>query len=137
MQAENPTRRMRQHQPPRPDRNFICQRSTGTHCAESAAKRIPYMTNPDSDGLFDNDWDDCGELSWTEADWQKYLATQETAVRDYIKHYRQLPAKMDGIDEAARRMGWELAEPPEALDETEEIGPEEAFEGDWDPYTLH
>jgi hypothetical protein len=69
----------------------------------SAAKRIPYMINPDSDGLFDNDWDDCGELSWTEADWQKYLATQETSVRDYIKHYDQLPATMDRIDEAARR----------------------------------
>jgi len=103
----------------------------------SAEKRIPYMINPDSDGLFDNDWDDCGELSWTEADWQKYLANQETSVRDYIKHYDQLPATMDRIDEAARRMGWELAEAPEALDESEEIGPEEVFEGDWDPYTLH
>ena len=73
------------------------------------------MTNPDSDGLFDNDWDDCGELSWSEADWQKYLANQETAVREYIKHYDQLPATMDRIDEAARRMGWELAEVPEAI----------------------
>jgi hypothetical protein len=96
------------------------------------------MTNPESDGLFDNDWDDCGELSWSESDWQKYLATQETAVRDYIQHYDQLPANMDRIDEAARRMGWELAGPPEAYDaedSTEED--DEIFEGDWDPYTLH
>ena len=48
------------------------------------------MTNSDSDGLFDNDWDDRGELSWTEKDWQKYLAEQEAAVRDYVKHYDQL-----------------------------------------------
>ena len=95
------------------------------------------MTNPDSDGLFDNDWDDCGELAWTEADWTKYLATQETAVREYIKHYDQLPAAIDRIDEAARRMGWELAEPPEALDEAEDLDSDDAFEGDWDPYTLH
>ena len=101
------------------------------------------MTNPDSDGLFDNDWDDCGELSWTEADWQKYLAAQETAVRDYIKHYDQLPATMQRIDEAARLMGWELAEDttasPEATREVEEIDEvdEEIFDGDWDPYTLH
>ena len=96
------------------------------------------MTNPESDGLFDNDWDDCGELSWSEADWQKYLATQETAVRDYIKHYDQLPANMDRIDEAARRMGWELAGPPEAYDaEDVEEDDDELFEGDWDPYTLH
>lgn len=95
------------------------------------------MTNPESDGLFDNDWDDCGELSWSEADWSKYLANQETAVRDYIKHYDQLPATMDRIDEAARRMGWELADAPEVLETDEEIGAEEIFEGDWDPYTLH
>jgi hypothetical protein len=101
------------------------------------------MTNPD-DGLFDNDWDDCGELSWTEADWQKYLAAQETAVRDYIKHYDQLPATMDRVDEAARLMGWELAEtpatsaPPEPTEEIEEVlAEEEIFDGDWDPYTLH
>lgn len=99
------------------------------------------MTNPDSDGLFDNDWDDCGELSWTEADWQKYLASQETAVRDYIKHYDQLPASMERIDEAARRMGWELApeEAPESLEEAEANleGSAENFDGPWDPYTLH
>lgn len=96
------------------------------------------MTNPESDGLFDNDWDDCGELSWSEADWQKYLANQETAVRDYIKHYDQLPVSMDRIDEAARRMGWELAEPPEALDEETDLDEaEEIFDGEWDPYTLH
>jgi hypothetical protein len=101
------------------------------------------MTNPD-DGLFDNDWDDCGELSWTEADWQKYLAAQETAVRDYIKHYDQLPATMDRVDEAARLMGWELAEtpatsaPPEATEEIDEtLSEEDVFDGDWDPYTLH
>ena len=102
------------------------------------------MTNPDSDGLFDNDWDDCGELSWTEADWQKYLANQETDVREYIKHYDQLPASMQRIDEAARLMGWELAEDsvptdPDSVKEIEELAEidEDAFEGDWDPYTLH
>jgi hypothetical protein len=109
----------------------------------NAARRIPYMTNPDSDGLFDNDWDDCGELSWTEADWQKYLADQETAVRDYIKHYDQLPASMQRIDEAARLMGWELADDAAAeteaereVEDLEELN-EEIFDGDWDPYTLH
>lgn len=98
------------------------------------------MTNPDSDGLFDNDWDDCGELSWTEADWQKYLAAQETAVRDYIKHYDQLPASMERIDEAARRMGWELAdaEAPEAIEAEADLDDvDEVFDGPWDPYTLH
>lgn len=97
------------------------------------------MTNSDSDGLFDNDWEDRGELAWTELDWQKYLDTQEAAVRDYIKHYDQLPEAVDRVDEAARRMGWELAETPENLgaDETKDEEPDDAFDGDWDPYTLH
>lgn len=97
------------------------------------------MTNSDSDGLFDNDWEDRGELAWTELDWQKYLDTQEAAVRDYIKHYDQLPEAVDRVDEAARRMGWELAETPESLvaDEAREDEADDAFDGDWDPYTLH
>jgi len=97
------------------------------------------MTNSDSDGLFDNDWEDRGELAWTELDWQKYLDTQESAVRDYIKHYDQLPEAVDRVDEAARRMGWELAETPESLgaDEARDDEADDPFDGDWDPYTLH
>jgi hypothetical protein len=97
------------------------------------------MTNSDSDGLFDNDWEDRGELAWTELDWQKYLDTQEAVVRDYIKHYDQLPEAVDRVDEAARRMGWELAPAPESLEPEEPKAdePEEIFAGDWDPYTVH
>src|SRR3954462_10195367 len=85
-----------------------------------AARRLHYMTNSDSDGLFDNDWEDRGELSWTEKDWQKYLAEQEDAVRDYIKHYDQLGNAPDRIDEVARRMGWEMADLSGVNDEVEE-----------------
>lgn len=99
------------------------------------------MTNSDSDGLFDNDWEDRGELAWTELDWQRYLDTQEAAVREYIKFYDQLPEAVDRVDEAARRMGWELADTQEAaeLTETEQTDDDvdEVFAGDWDPYTLH
>ena len=100
------------------------------------------MTNSDSDGLSDNDWEDRGELAWTELDWQRYLGEQEAAVREYIKHYDALPDVLDRVGEAARRMGWELAEPPalSGEDETAEDDDEvddEAFGADWDPYTLH
>jgi hypothetical protein len=97
------------------------------------------MTNSDSDGLFDNDWEDRGELAWTELDWQKYLDTQETAVREYIKHYDQLPEAVDRVDEAARLMGWELADAPDAstVDDEKDEEVDEIFAGDWDPYTLH
>ena len=99
------------------------------------------MTNSDSDGLSDNDWEDRGELAWTELDWQKYLDTQEATVRDYIKHYDDLPETVDRVDEAARRMGWELAEAPEGPELVESddatADADEVFPGDWDPYTLH
>lgn len=96
------------------------------------------MTNSESDGLFDNDWEDRGELAWTEADWMKYLGEQETAVRDYIKHYDQLGEATDRIDEVARRMGWEMAGPAtEAEEAAAEAEADEVFAGDWDPYTLH
>ena len=106
-----------------------------------ASVRHKSMTNSDSDGLFDNDWEDRGELSWTEKDWQKYLAEQETAVRDYIKHYDQLADATDRIDEVARRMGWEMTDSTTnslaaEIDEDEEED-DDSFDGDWDPYTLH
>ena len=98
------------------------------------------MTNSDSDGLFENDWEDRGELSWTEQDWQKYLGEQEGAVREYIKHYDQLSENVDRIDEVARRMDWELAADTLSATEAGEIDDDEdddSFDGEWDPYTLH
>jgi hypothetical protein len=97
------------------------------------------MTNSDSDGLFENDWEDRGELAWTEADWMKYLGEQEAAVGEYIKHYDQLDGVADRVDEVARRMGWELAATPETEAEAAaaEAEADEVFAGDWDPYTLH
>jgi len=97
---------------------------------------LPYMTNSESDGLFENDWEDRGELAWTEADWMKYLGEQETAVGEYLKHYDQLGGATDRIDEVARRMGWELAA-PETEAAAAEAEADEVFAGDWDPYTLH
>jgi hypothetical protein len=97
------------------------------------------MTNSNSDGIFDNDWEDRGELAWTEAEWLKYLDEQEDAVRSYIKHYDQLGEASDRIDEVARRMGWEMSLEPQtdAEAEAEEAEADEMLAGDWDPYTLH
>lgn len=101
------------------------------------------MTNSESDGFFENDWEDRSELSWTEADWQKYLGEQETAVRNYIKHYDQLGGVTDRIDEVAKRMGWELTAAPSASadadddEDDDEQDDDDLFDGNWDPYTLH
>lgn len=99
------------------------------------------MTNQDSDGMFENDWEERRELSWTEADWETYLAEHETAVRDYLKHYEQLPDAADRIDEVARRMGWDMQTPdfdsPEASAPEAEAEEPAGFEEDFDLYTVH
>lgn len=96
------------------------------------------MTNQDSDGLFENDWDDRGELAWTEADWELYLTEQETAIRQYQKHYDELVSSSDRVDEAARRMGWELNDSVigDSADDEDDTA-DDAFDDDWEPYTLH
>lgn len=97
------------------------------------------MTNQDSDGLFESDGEERRELSWTEIDWEQYLAEHEEAVRDYLRYYDQLAQAPDRIDEVARRMGWEMEAPAEAApDPLDAADPLDAnFETEWEPYTLH
>jgi hypothetical protein len=101
------------------------------------------MANQDSDGMFENDWDERRELSWTEADWEQYLAEHETAVRDYLKHYEQLPTATDRIDEVARRMGWDMQPDEPAVTDAELDAATSAeaeapgFDEDFDLYTVH
>jgi hypothetical protein len=95
------------------------------------------MTEHDSDGLFEGDGEERRELSWTEADWEKYLAEHEDSVRDYLRHYDRLAGAPDRIDEVARRLGWEM-EPDDAeevVNEAEEF--DDSYETGWEPYTVH
>jgi hypothetical protein len=93
--------------------------------------------------MFENDWDERRELSWTEADWEQYLAEHETAVRDYVKHYEQLPTAPDRIDEVARRMGWDMqpddtaAGNPDLDTNAEDDADIPGFDEDFDLYTVH
>lgn len=97
------------------------------------------MTNQESDGLFENDWEERSELAWTEAEWQRYLAEQEKSVQEYIRAYDRLARAPDRIDQVARRLGWEpadddIAAAADAAPEAESSGsPGES----WDPYTVH
>jgi hypothetical protein len=95
------------------------------------------MTNQDSDGLPDNEGEDRSELSWTETEWEKYLSEHEASVVEYLKHYDQLAATPDRIDEVARRLNWELETLDESSDELDDEDLENDFDADWEPYTLH
>jgi hypothetical protein len=95
------------------------------------------MTNQDSDGLFEGDGEERRELSWTEIEWEKYLAEHEDNVRDYLRHYDGLSGTPDRIDEVARRLGWELEPEVELTPENDPDALDGNFETDWEPYTLH
>lgn len=95
------------------------------------------MTNQDSDGMSENEWEEPRELSWTEADWESFLAEHESSVRDYLKHYEQLTAAPDRIDEVARRMGWDVQADEPVFDPADESEDAAAFEEDFELYTVH
>ncbi len=64
------------------------------------------MSNYNSDGNSENDWEDRGELVWNEFDWERYLRDQDESVLRYLAHYDKLPAGPERLDEAAKQMGW-------------------------------
>lgn len=96
------------------------------------------MTNQDSDGMFDNDWDDRSELSWSEKDWETYLAEQDGTIRDYQKLYDQIEPVPTRIDQVAKQLGWESPEgEADETEESEDFLAEENLGDRWEPYTLH
>ncbi|MBW8782842.1 MAG: hypothetical protein JF599_13275 [Verrucomicrobia bacterium] len=65
------------------------------------------MSNYESDGPSDNEWDDRGELAWNEFDWEKYLREQDDVIHRYLAFYEKLKQHPDRIDEVAHLMGWD------------------------------
>ena len=90
------------------------------------------MSNFDSDGSPEQEWDDRGELAWNEFDWERYLREQDGAIHRYLQIYDSCQAEPDRIDAVAEKMGW-----------GQEDGAEEASRADDDSaldddvYTLH
>jgi hypothetical protein len=64
------------------------------------------MSNFDSDGGAENEWDERGDLAWNEFDWEKYLREQEESVYRYLRFYESSVKKPDRIDAVADLMGW-------------------------------
>lgn len=99
------------------------------------------MSNFDSDGYFDNDWDDRGDLAWNEFDWERFLQEQDQAVHRYLAFYETLKESPERVDEVAHRMGWDEADwtSDEGQSEPEEISSrrqEDSADYDLEPYTL-
>jgi len=102
------------------------------------------MSNFDSDAPSDNEWEDRGELAWTEFDWEHYLREQDEVIHRYIAFYEKLKDHPERLDEVAHQMGWDEESWStdadfEAEDAAEPEPADETGAGDFDgePYTLH
>ncbi len=60
----------------------------------------------DFEHFSDSEWEDRGELSWTEFDWQQYLKQNEKEIARFLTLYLQFKGRPDHLDEVARLMGW-------------------------------
>jgi hypothetical protein len=99
------------------------------------------MSDFNTDGTADNDWDERGELAWNEFDWERYLQEQDRTLARYLTIYDQLPASPSRLDETARQMGWEEGEwTSDEADTDDEEDDEDAVDSALNtmaPYTLH
>lgn len=104
------------------------------------------MANHNFEGQPEGEWEDRGNLSWSELDWQQFLQRQETEVARFLRFYDECPmGDSERLDWVARQMGWDsedwsVSDFPEEDEDTEDWDMdmlEERMSGDTDPYTLH
>ncbi|MFP4540201.1 MAG: hypothetical protein ACLFR7_01105 [Opitutales bacterium] len=100
------------------------------------------MGNHDYDSGPEGDWEERGDLSWNEFDWQQFLLRQQKEIARFVTLYDENLDRLDRLDRAAAEMGWERDDwaVGEGLDEDDDDILSEVREdslNDADPYTLH
>ena len=97
------------------------------------------MSNFDSDGGSENQWEDRGDLAWNEFDWERYLREQDEAIHRYLRFYEAAQGSPDRIDRVAEKMNWGQDDWSEDADggETEDTDDDESGDDPDDVYTLH
>lgn len=91
------------------------------------------MIPKDSDSSSDGEYEDPGELGWSEFDWEKYLRLQDDIVHRYLGFYEKFKGSAERIDEVAQAMGWDRDNESDELPEEETEIPETE---EMEPYTL-
>ena len=76
------------------------------------------MSNFNSDGSTNNDWEDRGEVAWNEFDWERYLREQDEAITRYRGFYDASESRTDRIDAVADLMGWDIADWTDDIDDS-------------------
>ena len=99
------------------------------------------MSNFDSDGSTNNDWEYRGEVAWNEFDWERYLREQDEAITRYRGFYDASESRTDRIDAVADLMGWDIADWTDDIDDSSGSDDEDDDDDDTpregDVYTLH
>lgn len=98
------------------------------------------MSNFDSDGGPDFEWEDRGDLAWNEFDWERYLREQDDAIDRYLAFYETCRHSAERLDQVAEKMNWaqgDWTDDSESDDTDEVTEDEEDFEHPEDVYTLH
>jgi hypothetical protein len=95
------------------------------------------MSNFDSDGGSENQWEDRGDLAWNEFDWERYLREQDQAIHRYLSFYDSCKNTLERIDYVADKMDWAQEDwTDEAEGANSDDEDDEATDAD-DVYTLH
>src|SRR5690606_5477434 len=85
------------------------------HCNTEARKQhreansgsINPMGNYEFEGHPEGDWDDRGNVSWNEFDWQQFLRRQQKEVARFVSLYDRYLDEADHLDRVAQEMGWD------------------------------
>jgi len=99
------------------------------------------MSDFDSDGSAENEWEDRGELAWNEFDWERYLREQDDSIHRYLGFYEAFQHSPNRIDTVAEQMGWgqgTWSDDTEAAEVVDEDPTSDAPDtGEPEVYTLH
>ena len=93
------------------------------------------MSNSNSDGGAENQWEDRGDVAWNEFDWERYMREQDEVIHRYLRFYEACSADPERIDTVAEKMEWgtEVWEDDDDADDSDD---DETDDPD-DVYTLH
>lgn len=98
------------------------------------------MGNYDFEGQPEGDWDEKGNVSWNEFDWQQFLKRQQKEVARFVSLYDRYLDEPGHLDRVASEMGWDREDwsVGDGMDDEDDSEVENADrETDFDPYTVH
>jgi hypothetical protein len=99
------------------------------------------MSDFDTDGGPENEWEDRGELAWNEFDWERYLREQDDSIHRYLGFYEAFRQNPTRIDAVAEQMGWAQGnwsdDEESADDDDDDSTPDTSETGEAEVYTLH